>query len=533
MTATVQAPWIFDQPHYLKHIEARGALIGKLVPELTAALGLATALDAGCGPGFFAKVLSDCNLEVRGFDAREVNISQARRRYPNISFETRDIEDSSVAQLGVFDLVLCFGLLYHLESPLRAIRHLRKLTGKVLLLESMCIPSEQSVVLLREEPDRDDQSITDLAFYPSEECIVKMMYRAGFSSVYRTLSLPDHGDFRATAESARRRTLLVASYEPIDLPDLILAKETFETTDPWAKTGGLARISRFAKKSLPEKLRSARFRLGSLKARSVRAMSNIPVPVKLPFGSWWLARNDHVGKPVREGTFERAELAFVERFIQPGMTVLDLGAHHGLYTLLASKRVGAAGKVYAFEPSPRERKALRQHLILNLCRNVVLKEFALGNENTASDLFVVDDWAVGCNSLRPPEVTERTSLVRVEVVRLDDWLGEQKIGRVDFVKIDVEGSELAALEGATRLLERPPRPTILAEVQDIRTQPWGYPAKRIIDYLGGKGFKWFSLRGEGCIEELDVSANEFDGNFVACPEESLEALRKAVRLTAT
>ena len=63
--------------------------------------------------------------------------------------------------------------------------------------------------------------------------------------------------------------------------------------------------------------------------------------------------------------------------------------------------------------------------------------------------------------------------------------------------------------------------------------PGNYPAKRIIDYLGGKGFKWFSLRGRVASGKLDVSANEFDGNFVACPEESLEALRKAVRLTAT
>jgi FkbM family methyltransferase len=519
MTATVQAPWIFDQPHYLKHIEARGALIGKLVPELKVALGLATALDAGCGPGFFAQVLNDCNLEVRGFDAREVNINQARLRYPNIPFETRDIEDSSIAQLGVFDLVLCFGLLYHLESPLRAIRHLRQLTGKVLLLESMCIPSKQSVVLLREEPKSDDQSLTDLAFYPSEECIVKMMHRAGFSSIYRTLLLPDHEDFRATSESARRRTVLVASYEPIDLPGLIPATESVETTDPWARTSGLPRMSRLAKKSLREKSRSARFRLGSAKSRWLRALSDIPVPVKLPFGSWWLARNDHVGKPIREGKFERVELEFVDRFIQPGMTVLDLGAHHGLYTLLASKRVGVSGKVFAFEPSPRERKALRRHLMLNRCRNVIVERFALGNENRDSDFYVVEDWAAGCNSLKPPDVHASTSRTRVAVARLDDWLAEHTISNVEFIKLDVEGAELDVLRGSETLLSRAPRPVILAEVQDIRTKPWGYRAKEIIEYLLRRGFRWFSITAAGSLQKLDITQESFDGNFVAVPEE--------------
>src|SRR5438876_6172514 len=159
MSAVAPAMCIFDQPHYLRHIEARGALIRRIVPELKTVLRLTTALDAGCGPGFFTKLLSECDLDARGFDGRQVNIGQARERYPNIPFETQDIEDSSVAQLGVFDLVLCFGLLYHLESPLRAIRHLRSLTGKVLLLESMCIPAEEAVVLLREEVNSDDQSL--------------------------------------------------------------------------------------------------------------------------------------------------------------------------------------------------------------------------------------------------------------------------------------------------------------------------------------------------------------------------------------
>ena len=181
---------------------------------------LTTALDAGCGPGFFTKLLSDCGLQVQGFDGRAVNTTQASQRYPNIPFDTYDVEDASVLKLGVFDLVLCFGLLYDLESPLRAIRHLQSLTGKVLVLESMVIPGKESIVLLREEPKSDDQSLTDLAFYPSERCIVKMLYGPGF----RGCIGQDHCQIMMISERRqnmrRARTVLVASYEPITLPAL-------------------------------------------------------------------------------------------------------------------------------------------------------------------------------------------------------------------------------------------------------------------------------------------------------------------------
>jgi hypothetical protein len=91
---------------------------------------------------------------------------------------------------------------------------------------------------------------------------------------------------------------------------------------------------------------------------------------------------------------------------------------------------------------------------------------------------------------------------------------------VDFIKLDVEGGELAVLQGAQRLLESAPRPVILAEVQDIRTQPWGYRASEVIRFLSDKGYKWFSLSSQGALSLMDVSAETFDGNFVACPEES-------------
>jgi len=76
---------------------------------------------------------------------------------------------------------------------------------------------------------------------------------------------------------------------------------------------------------------------------------------------WWLARNDECSTAVFTGNFEPSERRLVERFVKQSMTVLDIGAHNGFYTLLAAKKVGPAGKVIAFEPSPRERARLRIH----------------------------------------------------------------------------------------------------------------------------------------------------------------------------
>jgi FkbM family methyltransferase len=273
------------------------------------------------------------------------------------------------------------------------------------------------------------------------------------------------------------------------------------------------------RKPLDEKARSVRFRWEGI-------VSKLRMPVRLPCGAWWVPRKDNLGEPLLAGTFETSEITFFERFLRPGMIVLDLGAHHGLYTLIASKRIGAHGKVFSFEPSPRERKALRLHLILNLCRNVTVEGLALGDENAEVYLYVVEGFQTGCNSLRPPAVISETSAVRVRVTRLDDWLNERKIYQVDFIKLDVEGAELAVLKGAAHLLESRPRPVILAEVQDIRTQPWAYRAKDIIEHLENKGYIWFGLSEGGSVYELDTRRHYFEGNFVACPEEKSETFHK-------
>jgi len=278
-----------------------------------------------------------------------------------------------------------------------------------------------------------------------------------------------------------------------------------------------ARVRLFAQRPWRDKVHR-------LRIRWIEAFPKFPLPVRLPFGAWWLARNDHVSRPILVGEFENPELKFVRRFVRPGMTVLDIGAHHGFYTLLSSRLVGSGGRVIAFEPSPRERSALRLHVWLNRCRNVSVHGLALGSEMSQASLYVVQGIESGCNSLRPPVALGGTSPVLVTIMPLDAWLTEQRIGQVDFIKLDVEGGELEVLKGAASLLTRAPRPVVLAEVQDMRTQAWGFRAKDTIEYLSAKNYTWFSIRGNGDVAEMDVTATEFDGNFVACPNELQEKL---------
>jgi len=250
----------------------------------------------------------------------------------------------------------------------------------------------------------------------------------------------------------------------------------------------------------------------------------------LPFGGWWLARNDFLSSSIIYGGFEVYERSFVERYLKPGMVVLDIGANQGFYTLLASRLVSHTGKVISFEPSPRERKALLLHKRLNRCGNVSVQALALGEKAATADLHVIKDTHTGLNSLKPPVTTSETSVVRVRVDTLDAWLGSHEIAHVDFIKMDVEGGELAVLKGASRLLERPPRPIILAEVEEVRTQPWGYPAKEIIEFLRTRDCKWFQISDDGSLVDLDLNSQEFNGNFVAVPD---ERMRDVTELTKT
>jgi FkbM family methyltransferase len=509
--------FVHDQPHYTALNQAREATLRLLLASLTKSANLRTVVDVACGLGYFSSVVNGLSFQVTALDGRPDNVAEAKRRYPGIEFRVADAEDPGIRSQGEFDLVMCLGLLYHLENPFIAIRNLFAMTGKVAIVEGMVFPDDRPILAIMDEGLTEDQGLRYVALYPTENAMVKLLYRAGFPHVYRLTAKPPHPDFSSSSARNAARVFLVASRLPISSDLLQLAAEPPTNTDPWAIRGSSARLTRFLRKPWRKKAAAVGYHW-------VQRFPAIPVPVHLPFGAWWLARNDFVGAALFNGGFENIETSFVERFLRPGMAVLDIGAHHGFYTLLASRKVGPQGKVLAVEASPREREKLGVHLRLNRCKNVRVESRALGEADGDAHLYLAEGGESGCNSLRKPAAPGTSEPVPIRMGRLDDVLREHQIEKVDFVKIDVEGAELSVLKGAPQLLAKRPRPVILAEVQDIRTAPWQYAAREIIQYLSAAGFDWFRPLASGGLERVDSDRKKYDGNFVAVPKELLVSL---------
>jgi FkbM family methyltransferase len=247
----------------------------------------------------------------------------------------------------------------------------------------------------------------------------------------------------------------------------------------------------------------------------VRFLPDVPLPLYVKPGLWWISRHDDVSNLLFAGAFEVAERRVFAGLLKPGMTVVDVGGHAGLYSMTASKGVGPSGRVVAFEPSPRERARLLMHLRLNGCANVTVEPVALGESTGEVTLYVVQTGDTGCNSLKPGNVG-KTEGVRVPLKRLDDVFANGP--KVDVVKMDVEGAELSVLRGGAEMF-RANRPTLLCEIEEARIAPWGYGGHEIIDLVRGWGYDWFYINpANGALEPVVATRSKFEGNFVARPQ---------------
>jgi len=188
------------------------------------------------------------------------------------------------------------------------------------------------------------------------------------------------------------------------------------------------------------------------------------------------------------------DLALVGSLLAPGDIFIDGGAHVGLFTLVAAARVGPAGRVLAFEPASAARDQLLQNLELSRFPWVEVSTRALA-ECAAERSFVAfanDSW--GSSSFAPPPALAGGSVETIETTTLDAVIAEQNQERIRLVKLDLEGAEYAALQGAQRLL-RDVGPDFLVELEPEHLARQGTSAADVARLFAEHGYRFFTVDG--------------------------------------
>ncbi|MBK9130714.1 MAG: FkbM family methyltransferase [Gammaproteobacteria bacterium] len=153
--------------------------------------------------------------------------------------------------------------------------------------------------------------------------------------------------------------------------------------------------------------------------------------------------------------FEPEVVSAIKRYTMPGMTVLDIGANIGAHTILFGDLVGRSGAVYAFEPTDFGYNKLIKNIHLNPNMNISAFKLALASTNQFSkEITFRSSWRTDG---KRNDVSSKT-----DFRRLDNWISEQEISRVDLVKIDVDGNEYSVLTGGETTISNY-RPVFLME----------------------------------------------------------------------
>ena len=202
------------------------------------------------------------------------------------------------------------------------------------------------------------------------------------------------------------------------------------------------------------------------------------------------------------------EYRILDVLVKPGDTVVDIGANWGLFSYRLSRMVGPDGHVYAFEPSPALQRRVRR---LGRLANVTAANIGLSDADGEARLYVpivAGRRADYLATLRDGGADDSRGVqFSVQLRRLDDVLGAAG-ERVNFIKCDVEGHELAVLRGASETLRRA-RPRLLLEIEQRHSD---VDIDKTFALVREHGYRGYMLAGTELrpLDDFDVRRDQLD-----------------------
>ena len=233
-----------------------------------------------------------------------------------------------------------------------------------------------------------------------------------------------------------------------------------------------------------------------LKPGPLRKLANavlfsiIPSQLSISEGIVMLNTNDPVvSGALTLGVYEKLETELLRDLLRPGMTVIDIGANVGYYTLIACSHVGDAGRVIAFEPDPENFSFLEQTVSANSFTNVSLECLGISDQTGAAELFLSSD---NKGDHRIYRFSPRQEAVTISLVTLDSYIKAHAVQSIDLIKMDIQGAEGKALQGMQETLKAQKTLTLITEF-------WPQGLK-----IAGSDPLWFL----GLLRELGFSISE-------------------------
>lgn len=202
----------------------------------------------------------------------------------------------------------------------------------------------------------------------------------------------------------------------------------------------------------------------------------------LPHVGWLkFEAGDEVATFLRQGWFEAAEQAMLWLYGRPGDTVLDIGAHVGLFSGVARRVVLPGGRIVAVEPAATTAELLRQ----NTGGEVTIRQAAIGQTVGRMPLHSGGAGRSAYNTLGG-EHTDGD--IDVDVITIDQLLADHEIERADFVKLDVEGAELAAWGGAKQAIDQRRLGVVMIEFTEPNLQRAGTSSQALHHAVTDSGY---------------------------------------------
>lgn len=194
----------------------------------------------------------------------------------------------------------------------------------------------------------------------------------------------------------------------------------------------------------------------------------------------------------KNGVYEAFATDLSKKLIKRNGIVIDIGANIGYYSLIFANVVGEKGKVYAFEPDSTNYALLVKNVCTNRLTNVITEQRAVADENGRIRLY---HCLINKGMHRIFRSENDWDSTEIEAIRLDDYFqsGSRKI---NFIKIDIEGAEPAALSGMEQVLNASPDVKILTEFHPLALRESGFEPREYLDILEKHGFRFYVIDEE-------------------------------------